>query len=331
MWGEAQTSVMTKRGAQYLQWADDIDSLPNIDLERRPEPSPPPALRPRHFSITEIATLRGDPSAIYAKRILKLLPLDPLIREADQRERGTLFHEIMTRFIKARIDLSDKAKAAAALRRIAMKAFEEQEYPYEVRALWQPRFDELVEEIVQMERLSGDDIKESHTEISAVKTPVPNSIVTLSGRADRIDVRLDGMVDIIDYKTGGTPTVTQARALTDPQLALEAALAGKGAFKGVSPASVNNLAFYRLKSKGELTLDSLVFDKNGESKEGFSAEDLAAKSWRELTRLIGYFAEPQAKYASHVLPPKREGDYDHLARVLEWSAGSDGGEAVPDE
>jgi ATP-dependent helicase/nuclease subunit B len=329
--GEDQAKAMARRGALYLRWTDDIDSLPNNDLERRPEPSPPLEFRPRHFSITEIATLRSDPYAIYAKRILKLLPLDPLIREADERERGTLFHAIMARFVEARIDLSDEKRAAADLRRIALKSFEEQQYPAEVMALWQPRFDELVERIVQIERLRGDDVKASHTEISAVKTVIPGSIVTLSGRADRIDERLDGTLDILDYKTGGDPTAAQARALIDPQLALEAALAGQGAFKGLAPAAVNDLVYYRLKSKGEMKFDSLVFDKNGVCKEGSSAEDLAEKGWRELARLVGYFALPQAKYASHVLPPKRKGDYDHLARVLEWSAGSDGGEAAPDE
>ena len=329
--GHAATEAMIGRGAQYLCWADDIDSLPNIDLESRPEPSPPLELRPKHFSVTEVATLRGDPYAIYAKRILKLLPLDPLIREADERERGTLFHEIMARFVAKNVNLLDADRAAAALRGIALDAFTEQQYPSEVVALWQPRFDALIKAIVDIERLRGDDIKASHTEISAVKTAVPNSIVTLSGRADRIDERLDGTVDIIDYKTGGEPTAAQARALIDPQLALEAALARQGSFKGLGPAAVNDLVYYRLKSKGALRFDSLVFDRNGGSKEGLSAEDLAEKSWRELTRLIGKFTQPQAKYGSHVLPPKRDGDYDHLARVLEWSAGSDSGEAVSDE
>jgi ATP-dependent helicase/nuclease subunit B len=329
--GKQQTKAMTQRGAQYLQWAHDIDSLPNIDLEKRPEPSPPLELRPRHFSITEIATLRGDPYAIYAKRILKLLPLDPLIREADERERGTLFHEIMARFIAQKGQVADAQTAEVVLRKIALDAFTEQQYSPEVVALWFPRFEELIERIVYVERLRGDDIKASHTEVSAAKTAIPNSIVTLSGRADRIDERLDGTIDIIDYKTGGEPTAAQGRTLINPQLALEAALARQGSFKGLGAASIHDLVYCRLKSKGELKFDSLVLDKNGVFKEGCSAEDLADKSWRELTRLVGKFAQPQAKYDSHALQPKRDGDYDHLARVLEWSAGSDGGEAVPDE
>ena len=322
----AQTKAMTARGAQYLQWAHEIDSLPNIDLEKRPEPSPPLELRPRHFSITEIATLRGDPYAIYAKRILKLLPLDPLIRDADERERGTLFHAIMAKFVDKKVELADAKKAAKALRGIAMQAFEEQQYPPDIMALWQPRFDELVESIVQIERLRGDDISVSHSEVSAAKTLIPDSIVTLSGRADRIDERLDGSLDIIDYKTGGAPTVTQARTLIDPQLALEAALAGRGAFKDVPQAEVNDLAYYRLKSKGDLKFDTLVH-----AKTGVSAGELAGKSWKELTRLVGYFALPDARYASHVLPQRQEDDYDHLARVKEWSAGSDDSEASSDE
>ena len=324
--GEPQSKAMRRRGAQYLHWAGEIDSLPNIVLARRPEPSPPLELRPRHFSITEIGTLRSDRYAIYAKRILKLNPLDPLIREADERERGTLFHAIMAQFIKAGINLSNHEKACAALRRIAQKAFEEQQYPAEVLSLWHPRFDMLVESIVQIERLRGDDLRASHAEVGAIKALIPNSSVTLSGRADRIDERLDGAVDIIDYKTGSAPSAAQARALADPQLALEAALAQQGAFKGIGRAGVNDLAFYRLKPKGELKLDSLVF-----GAKGVPAEGLADKSWRELTRLVAYFSQPNAKYSSHVLPLPRAGDYDHLARVLEWSSGADASEAPLNE
>lgn len=34
----------------------------------RPCPAPPLDIRPRHFSVTEIETLRYDPYAIYAKK-----------------------------------------------------------------------------------------------------------------------------------------------------------------------------------------------------------------------------------------------------------------------
>ena len=45
-------------------------------------------------------------------------------------------------------------------------------------------------------------LAERHPEIASKKIPVEASGVTLSGRADRVDLMRDGTVEIIDYKTG---------------------------------------------------------------------------------------------------------------------------------
>ncbi|TIV86022.1 MAG: hypothetical protein E5V77_26720, partial [Mesorhizobium sp.] len=68
------------------------------DFAARPQPRPPLSMRPQHFSVTEIETLRRDPYAVYARRILGLSPLEPLIRDPGAAERGTLFHEILHLF-----------------------------------------------------------------------------------------------------------------------------------------------------------------------------------------------------------------------------------------
>src|SRR5690606_39784132 len=39
-----------------------------------------------------------DPYAVYARRILGLFPLEPLLRDPGAAERGTLFHAILHRF-----------------------------------------------------------------------------------------------------------------------------------------------------------------------------------------------------------------------------------------
>ena len=53
-----------------------------------------------------------------------------------------------------------------------------------------------------------------------------------------------------------------------------------------------------------------------------------------LEKLLIHYADPQTGYLSRALPFREgetDGDYDHLARVLEWSAGGaagdEGGEA----
>ena len=53
-----------------------------------PTPRPEIALRPRQFSATEFDHWISDPYFIYAKKILKLSPLDPVDRRPDAALRG---------------------------------------------------------------------------------------------------------------------------------------------------------------------------------------------------------------------------------------------------
>jgi ATP-dependent helicase/nuclease subunit B len=324
--GKTETEAMRARGGQYLQWAAEIDRRANIDLEPRPRPTPPLELRPKRFWITDIEKLRRDPYSIYARDILKLRPLDPLIRAPDARERGNLFHEIMRRFIGAGAP-REILKAEALLRDIAVDAFAEQQLPLDVRALWWPRFEQLVAPIVEKEFERQALVVASFVETDAASTEINGTGVTISGRADRIDMLTSGGIDILDYKTSNTPSGSTAAKLLNPQLALESALAQRGAFRQIGPQSVSALYYYRLLAKGEAKLDAV---KAG--KDDISADALGDKAWEQLARLVASFNNPATPYASHVLPPVyADSDYDHLARVLEWSAGNDDAEDAQDE
>jgi ATP-dependent helicase/nuclease subunit B len=321
--GKERSHEMRQRGAHYLHWAEEIDRRKDIPLEPRPAPKPPLELRPKHVSITKVEALRRDPYSIYARDILKLVPLDPLVRVPDERERGTLFHEIMHRFIKMGVP-EDKDNAETKLWDIAFQAFQETVLPLDVRALWWPRFERLIEDIVKEELKRLAIIDASFLETTASSTAISDTGVTISGRADRIDVLKSGGVDILDYKSGDNPKDAIAAKLQDPQLALEAALAKRGSFQEIGPQSVKALMYYRLKSKGKLNAKPIEMPKNFENPDA-----LGDKAWGQLIRLIASFNDPATPYTSNVLPPRRkdqEGDYDHLARVLEWSAGMDGEE-----
>jgi ATP-dependent helicase/nuclease subunit B len=321
--GKERSDEMRQRGAHYLHWADELDRRKDIPLEPRPAPKPPLELRPKHVSITKVETLRRDPYSIYARDILKLVPLDPLVRAPDERERGTLFHEIMHRFIKMGVP-ADKDDAETKLWDIAFQAFQEAMLPPDVRALWWPRFERLIEEIVKEELKRRAIIDASFLETTASSTAISDTGVTISGRADRIDVLKSGGIDILDYKSGDNPEDAVAAKLQDPQLALEAALAKRGSFREIGPQSVKALMYYRLKSKGKLNAKPIKMPKNCENPDA-----LGDKAWGQLIRLIASFNDPATPYTSNVLPPRRkdrEGDYDHLARVLEWSAGMEGEE-----
>lgn len=309
------------QGDEWLKWARELDFATNRNIPRA-EYAPPLEARPRKFSVTEIETLRRDPYAVYARRILKLQPVEPLIRDPAARERGTLFHHILDQYIRLGID-PNAADAIDRMIDIGKEAFAKEQLPPDVYGVWWPRFLRMAQNfIVEFERPRAGRIASSHTEARAHATEVAATGVTLSGSADRIDLLSDGGAEIIDYKTGHYPSAKQARTLIAPQLPLEAALLKRGAFQNIGAHPVEDLLYVRLKSR-ETLADSIVTRKN---KLLVQPDDLGDLAWERLEELLEWFANPENGYRSRMLPFKEsemDGDYDHLARVLEWSAGAE--------
>ena len=323
--GKAQAEPMRRRGNEVLAWARALDAAPKVDFAPRPQPKPPLENRPRHFSVTEIETLRRDPYAVYARRILGLMSLEPVIRDPGAAERGTLFHAILHHFSQAVAD-PQAPEALAILLKAGRACFAEAALPADVEAVWWPRFEKLAVGIIDWERSRADAVVQRHSEERADKTVVGQSGVTLSGYADRVDLLAGGMADILDFKTGSSPSKAQAHTLLAPQLALEAALLKRGAFRDIGVREPAELAFVRLRANGEVEQESIL-EYNRKPR---SASDLGEEAWARLEKLLFHYADPQTGYLSRALPFREgetDGDYDHLARVLEWSAGGDG----PDE
>jgi ATP-dependent helicase/nuclease subunit B len=319
--GPAETAAMRARGDALIAWARGLDAAPPVSFAPRPRPKPPLTARPKRFSVTEIETLRRDPYAIYARHVLRLSPLDPLSRDPEASERGTLFHLILRRFAESCPDPT-AADAGDRLVAAARGAFAEAGLPSDVEAVWWPRFMASVESILRWERRERAAVRQRLAEVRAEPFTVGDTGVTLSGYADRIDLLPQGRADILDFKTGSSPSRAQAHTLIAPQLALEAALLMRGAFTGLGPLTPDQLAYVRLKANGEVKEESILRHRASVK----TAADLADDAWRRLGELLGHYADPAEGYLSRALPFREgefEGDYDHLARVLEWSAGGD--------
>jgi ATP-dependent helicase/nuclease subunit B len=318
--GRDQAAVMRSRGDELIGWARSLDAG-TIPAVKRPRPAPPLKSRPKKFSVTEIETLRRDPYAIYARHVLRLLPLDPLLGDPSAAERGTLFHLILSRFTETCPDPASP-DAEALLRAAAESVFDEAGLPPDIRAVWWPRFLLSIGHVLSWERHERAGARQRLAEARAEPFAIGDTGVTLSGYADRIDLLAAGHADILDYKTGSSPSKVQAHTLVAPQLALEGALLMRGAFKNVGPLEPLNLAYVRLKANGEVIEESIL----EVSKSRHTAVHLSNEAWRRLDELIRHYAEPRHGYLSRALPFREgevEGDYDHLARVLEWSAGSE--------
>ncbi|MBB5073767.1 ATP-dependent helicase/nuclease subunit B [Bartonella callosciuri] len=304
------------RGESLLHWAKMLDNTEMTACATRPCPVPPLDMRPRHFSVTEIATLRYDPYTIYAKKILRLKPLKPLIHDPNAVERGTLYHAILAAFC-AQVKDPKAANALNVLLTLGRKEFNKCNLPADIEAIWWTRFENFAPFLLQWEQSLG--LRKRYAEVVSQKIPIGTTGVTLSGRADRIDVLPGKMVEILDFKTNTPPSSKQVRDLLFPQLALETALLMQGAFTDFQGLTPSDLFYIPLNGKGKITPQSILL-KKGE-KDHQNAINLGEKAWEHLIALIDYYKNPQQGYLSHAVPMTKryEGDYDHLARLWEWS------------
>ena len=308
--------------SHWLGWAAALDAPEAVNPVPPPAPSPPVAARPRRLSVTEIGTWMVDPYAIYARHVLGLAPLEPLDADPGAAERGSAIHGALARFVAATAQYAGDLPKDAEDRLLALgrEAFAELSASPSTIALWWPRFERLAAWIVEAERTYRDTALPLVQEVPGrMVIDVAGRPFTLTARADRIDRLADGGLSIVDYKTGQVPADAVVALGYAPQLPLEAMIAAAGGFAGVDAAPVGGLAHWRLTggtppgevrrtgAGGAAALDALVYD--------------AAVG---LHRLIARFDDPATPYRSHPRADvgPRFSDYDHLARVAEWSAGA---------
>lgn len=306
--GQAALKAMRARGGDWLAKVAAIEAYTSTASATRPAPIPPKEALPKKLSVTQIKTLVRDPYAIYAREILKLQPLDPLMQSADARLKGIALHEVFERFLRA-VKLEPSLLTVDHLLAETETILAENVPWPEVRMLWSARLRKLASAFIEEEVARQS--QSSLAEIEAVGVlSLPAFDLTLKGKADRIDRASDGTIHLYDYKTGSPPTPAQQKHF-DRQLQIEAAMIRRGAFKDVDPADVSLAAYLEVSSKLNTQPAELV------SKDG--ADQIAA-TWEWLNRLLshyllegaGFTARKQMERSQHASP------YDHLSRYGEW-------------
>lgn len=296
-------------------WAQKLDEAGKVAPTEKPHPMPPLAARPNRLSVTEIETLIRDPYAIYAKKVLRLSSLDPIDADVAAAERGNIIHSALENFARA-YPQGLPANALDELIRIGHETFAHAMDRPGVATFWWPRFKRIAAWIVDYEEKLRADVRRVHAElkgsIEIVELARP---VTLVGKADRIDERRDGSIRIIDYKTGTTPTLAQVESGLTPQLPLEAAMVARGGFAELGVATASALLYLRL-TGGE---------KAGEVR-AIAPEGLVDETYANLVALLASYEDEATPYLSRPRPmfEASYGDYDHLARVKEWSSAGGG-------
>ena len=304
--GPEALAQMRARGAGWLTLAGVLDA-PEAATRAAPRPAPRPPVdaRPRALPVTDIQTLIRDPYAIYAKRILRLRPLDPLRPEPDPRERGNVLHRIVEHFVRDRPEDEPLDDARARLMQITDRALEDGVPWPSARRLWRARLDKIARAFVAAEALrltAGEPmVLEKRGEVA-----LTGMDFTLNAKPDRIDLLRDGRAQIYDYKSGKPPSEKEQRHF-NKQLLLEAAMTERGAFKALGPRDVAAVSYIRLGG-------------GAEEKTTVMEAGLADAVWAELHLLIARYQRRDQGYSSRraVQEGRSAGDYDQLARFGEW-------------
>jgi len=289
-------------------------SEPDKPAERikRPAPRPPVAARPRRLSVTEIERWLRDPYAIYARHVLDLQPLDPLDAEIGALERGNAVHLALEKFLAKFAGILPE-NSEQHLIAIADGVFREAGISQAALALWRPRFARAARWFVGVERERRTAIKQSFVELKGRRAfPGPAGEFVLRCRADRIDLLQAGGAAVIDYKSGNPPSRKQVRTLLAPQLPLEGAILAEGGFAETGKIAARELLYIRFSGGADA----------GELRaiDGDIAA-LIAEAEEKLIERIAAFDNAETPYLPRLMPFRANvaGDYDHLARVREWS------------
>jgi ATP-dependent helicase/nuclease subunit B len=306
-----------------VDWARSLDQPPGGPKPvSPPRPCPPVAARPSRLSVTEIETWLRDPYAIYAKHILRLVKLDDLDQETEAADYGTLVHAGLHIFLREH-GISWPDDADALMRRAMRRALAESYARAALAAWWEPRLDRISGWVVETEGRRRDTIRLTAlgTELTgSLEIERPGRRFTLRARADRIERREDGLLAILDYKTGQVPSRKELDLGLAPQLPLEAAMAEAGVFGADLRGVAAELTYWHLTGGYHPGDSTKLFDRKD--------DDLRAeigKALRGLEKLIDRYDESDFCYLARPYPAwaPRFSDYAQLARVAEWSLVAD--------
>ncbi|GGX39716.1 double-strand break repair protein AddB [Tateyamaria omphalii] len=298
--------AMKSRGAHWLALSRELEKTEETPKAQRPSPCPPVSARPRRFTVTEIQTLIRDPYAIYAKHVLRLRVLRPLVQTPDALLRGILSHDVMERFVRE--TLTDKTALTVDALMAHAREVLNRDVPWPAaRALWLARFGRAAEWLVETERVRQSIATPTLFENEAIGKLTLQAIRTeLEGRADRIDMDDTGSVLLYDYKTGAPPTKDQQKHF-DKQLLIEAAMVEEGGFQSLGPCPVRAAQF-------------IGMGNNPKTEDAPLDVETPRQILAELVGLLGAYLEGDKGYTSRrALYEDREvRDYDQLARFGEW-------------
>ena len=273
-----------------------------------PCPKPPVSTRPRKMSASAFEKLLRDPYGVFAEYILKLKPLEDLTKEEDMRDFGNLVHNVLEEFNK-KYPSNLPVDAAKILVKMGREAFEKSNMKKEKLSFWIPKMEKMMQWVAAEEEIYRLGVEKVNNEVwgSFCIDDLPGGKFEVFARADRIDKLVGGGVNIIDYKTGSARTKNEVKKGYAPQLPIEALIAKNGGFDNIEKGDVKSLMYWKLGDK-VVCVDEDV-------------DDILQKTEDHIREVVNLFDFENVGYLSRPNPKEVPdySDYEHLARVKEWS------------
>ena len=296
---------MKSRGQYWLLLSDAFETPKALqEPAKRPSPQPPVHTRPKKLSVTRIEKLIRDPYSIYARYVLNLKQLQPLVGSSNASLRGQAIHAVLEKFINSTRELWPD-NPQKLLKIISDEILESFSPSTTAKLIWMNRIEKFSTEFILTETIRRTSAKPFRVEERG-EIKLGDLNFTLTGIFDRIDESVNGDLIIYDYKTGEIPSESKQKYF-DKQIQLLALILKHGGVTDLKNKSIREAFYIGLGSK--LKNQKILLEENA-----------LVEAWNNLSILISSYNNRSRGYSARraVFETRWEGDYDHLARLGEW-------------
>ena len=270
--------------------------------------------KPRSVRLTDVGLLLRNPYEFYVKNILNLRPLEKVGIESENRLYGTIVHKIFDYFMKKHFSFKKtEDKNTSEFLKLTEKILSEENLSDSQRLLWSPRIQRIGKKYINYNLKNKENIKQIFTEIKGqLKLRLHSNDLAINGKADRVDILGNGILKIVDYKTGSIPSNNKIKDGYEPQLPLLAIMAGNKGFKGISLTENSHSSI------------ELEYWKMDGKKDGFDCIPKKIDNLEEYFQSFKFFINDfifEDKPYFYQIEKKLNGKYDtskHLSRIDEW-------------
>lgn len=310
-----------------LAWARGLDAAPRYQPWPRPAPRPPVADRPRALFVTRVETLTRDPYAVWARDIMALRPWPRPDEAVDVRLRGTAIHAAFEQFLLDH-PTALPGDAEEIFADLYLKALAEGGMPATGLARESALAVQSARWVVALEEDRRADGRAIHVERQGSLTlQTAGGPFTVSAKADRIEAEPGGLGHVLDYKTGKAPSAKMVRTGFSPQLTLTAAILAKGGFGDIGRLDPGELTYLEISGRDPPGRVETRAAPDGDGDKVLVTAEAVEAAITGLVKLVERFEDEEVGYASRTAPQFVKlyaSDYDHLARVFEWSTSGEG-------